>query len=64
MKKVLFGGTFDIFHWMHLDSIRKAKATGDYLIMMVNSDRLVEEYKGKKPTFNQEERYHKEFKVC
>lgn len=56
MKKVLFGGTFDIFHWMHWDSIRQAKEKGDYLIVMVNSDNLVGEYKGKKTTFNEKER--------
>lgn len=56
MKRVLYGGAFDIFHWMHLESIRMAKAQGDYLIVMVNSDSLCEKYKGKKPLFTETER--------
>lgn len=56
MKKVLFGGTFDIFHWMHLESIRQAKSQGDYLIVMVNGDKLVADYKKGAPTFNENER--------
>ena len=58
MKKVLYGGAFDIFHWMHLEAIRQAKSFGDYLVDMVNSDRLIEEYKGRKPLFTQEERMY------
>ena len=55
--KVLFGGAFDIFHWMHLNAIRNAASYGDYLIMMVNSDKLVGEYKvGRKLYFNENER--------
>ena len=49
--KVLFQGTFDMFHWMHLESIRQAKAEGDHLLVLVNSDKLVEVYKNKKPVF-------------
>ncbi len=57
MNKVLYGGAFDIFHWMHLESIRQAKSKGDYLVVAVNTDRLIGEYKnGKVPMFNQEER--------
>lgn len=56
MKKVLYGGAFDIFHWMHLESIRRAAAQGDYLIVAVNSDRLIGEYKKKVPFFNETER--------
>jgi len=56
MIKVLYGGGFDIFHWMHLESIRRAKSEGDYIVVMVNSDRLIQEYKGKSPFFNETER--------
>ena len=56
MKKIIYQGTFDIFHWMHLESIRLAKASGDYLIVAVNSDKLVLEYKAKDPFFNEKER--------
>ncbi len=56
MKRVLYGGGFDIFHWMHLESIRRAKAQGDYLIVMVNGDKLTEDYKKEKPLFTESER--------
>lgn len=51
MTKVFFQGSFDMFHWMHLESIKRAKAEGDYLIVGVNSDEFIEKYKGKLPVF-------------
>lgn len=56
MKKVLYGGGFDIFHWMHLKSIKLASEFGDHLTVMINSDRLLKEYKGKEPLFTEKER--------
>lgn len=41
-------GTFDMFHIGHLNLIKNARARCDYLIVGVNTDRLVWEYKGKK----------------
>jgi cytidyltransferase-like protein len=38
MKKVLFGGAFDLLHSGHLLAIKKAKSYGDYLIVNVMSD--------------------------
>ena len=59
MKKYKRGytqGVYDMFHIGHLNLINNAKKYCEYLIVSVNSDALVEEYKNKIPVINQEER--------
>lgn len=59
MKTKIIGftaGTFDMFHIGHLNLIKNAKSRCDYLIVGVNSDELVSEYKGKKVIVPLEER--------
>lgn len=46
MIKVLVGGGFDLFHYAHLMTLRKAKEFGDYLIVNVNSDERLRMKKG------------------
>ena len=59
MKKFKIGftqGTYDMFHIGHLNLINRAKEYCDYLIVGVNADKLVEEYKEKTPVINEKER--------
>ena len=59
MKQYKIGytqGTYDLFHIGHLNLLNNAKAKCDYLIVGINSDDLVEEYKNKKTTINQFDR--------
>jgi len=43
---VFTNGVFDLFHAGHLDSLQRAKAEGDVLIVGVNSDESVRRLKG------------------
>lgn len=59
MKKYKLGytqGVYDMFHIGHLNLLNNAKALCDFLIVGINTDELVEEYKSKKPVINENER--------
>jgi len=45
MKKVLVGGRFNIIHPGHVDFLKKAKALGDYLVVVIASDSTVKKNK-------------------
>ncbi|XP_059618950.1 ethanolamine-phosphate cytidylyltransferase isoform X1 [Phlebotomus argentipes] len=56
-KIVYVAGAFDLFHVGHLDFLEKAREKGDYLIVGLHTDPVVNEYKGSNyPIMNLHER--------
>lgn len=56
MTKVMTFGTFDILHPGHVYYLKKAKALGDKLIVVVARDKSIKIIKGRKPIFKDKER--------
>lgn len=57
MKIVTVNGCFDLLHSGHLDLLKFAKAQGDRLIILLNSDSSIKKLKGKdRPIFSQSDR--------
>lgn len=56
-KIVLVGGCFDIVHLGHIEFLEKAKAKGDVLIVLLESDENIKKNKGaNRPINNQKDR--------
>jgi len=55
-KRMYTSGCFDIFHYGHLNILKKSKELCDYLIVGVSTDELIAKEKGKKPIIPFEER--------
>ncbi len=53
---VLVGGCFDLLHYGHLQFLRKARAQGDYLIVALEPDETILNYKKRHPIHNQRQR--------
>lgn len=47
--------SYDMVHFGHANSLRQAKALGDYLIVGIHTDEEITKHKGP-PVFTQEER--------
>lgn len=61
MKKYKIGytqGTFDTLHYGHINLLKNAKDNCDYLIVGVNSDKLVLEYKNTKTIIDEKDRIY------
>lgn len=56
MKRVITYGTFDLLHYGHINLFRRAKALGDYLIVVISSDEFNWNEKHKKCYFTYEQR--------
>lgn len=55
--KVYVAGAFDLFHVGHLDFLEQARKHGDYLIVGLHTDPVVNKYKGSNyPIMNIHER--------
>lgn len=56
MKRVITYGTYDLLHYGHINLLRRAKALGDYLIVVISSDEFNWNEKHKKCYFSYEQR--------
>ncbi len=56
MKRVITYGTFDLLHYGHINLLKRAKALGDYLIVVLSSDEFNWVEKQKKCYFSYEKR--------
>ncbi|XP_015111311.1 ethanolamine-phosphate cytidylyltransferase isoform X1 [Diachasma alloeum] len=54
--RVWCDGCYDMVHFGHANSLRQAKALGNYLVVGVHTDEEISKHKGP-PVFTQEERY-------
>lgn len=48
-KIVFLQGSFDILNWGHVKAFKQAKSYGDYLIVGLNTNELLKEYKKREP---------------
>lgn len=56
MTKIYTAGTWEMFHFGHLNILLEAKKRGDYLIVGCSTDELIEKYKGMKPIISYDDR--------
>jgi glycerol-3-phosphate cytidylyltransferase len=58
--KVYTGGTFDLFHSGHVNFLKQCKeiaGTAGQVVVSLNTDSFIQEYKTKPPVCNDQERY-------
>lgn len=56
MRKVITYGTFDLFHYGHVNLLKRARELGDYLVVALSTDEFNERQKGKHTYFSYEQR--------
>ena len=64
MTRTLYtGGTFDLFHYGHINFLHKCKSICDIVVVSLNTDKFVEKYKGTSPILTYAER-EKSLNLC
>lgn len=56
MRRVITYGTFDLLHYGHINLLKRAKALGDYLVVVISTDEFNLVEKNKKCYFSYEQR--------
>ncbi len=56
MKKVVVFGTFDFAHPGHIFFLNEAKKHGDFLVVIIARDTIVQRYKNRLPFYNEMQR--------
>jgi glycerol-3-phosphate cytidylyltransferase len=56
MKILYTGGTFDLFHYGHMNFLSKCKKLADKVVVSLNTDEFIKEYKNVSPILTYEER--------
>ena len=56
MKTLYTGGTFDLFHYGHINFLRMCSRLTDKVIVSLNTDEFIQEYKGRAPIMTYSER--------
>ena len=51
------GGTFDLFHSGHANFLKHCKKLSHKVVVCLNTDEFIEEYKGKKPIVPYQDRF-------
>ena len=52
MRKIFVNGSFDVLHAGHIDLLNFAKASGDHLLVAIDSDERIASNKGSDRPFN------------
>lgn len=50
------GGTFDLFHYGHMNFLKKCKSISEKVVVSLNTDDFIKNYKGKSPIMTYRER--------